>query len=364
MVSIKAVRASNASFKATSPPGMVAVFAGATSGIGMGTLKAFVKNANSPTAYIIGRSKKGSAPLLDELQKSNPSAILNFIETEFSLIKNVDAVCDEIKSKEKKVDFVFVSAGYLTWDGRLGEHLLPHLAIVANTNNPLESTEGIDVPHALRYYSRLRLVYNLLPLLQVSPNPRVISILAGGQESTIDLDDLEVKNNFSTIKAAQNGTTQTTLAFEELAKQSPGISFVHKYPGFVDTGVIDRLMKTTKGILWGPATVFRWVVLPVINLFSTTVEEAGERGLFIATSARYPPADGAKAAVELPNGVQVANASVVDTEGKGNGVYRLGPDDESAPDGNVLPAYRKENAGAKVWESTLAVWERALGRSG
>ncbi|PQE16547.1 short-chain dehydrogenase reductase protein [Rutstroemia sp. NJR-2017a BBW] len=325
MVSIKAVRASNASFKTTSAPGMVAVFAGATSGIGMGTLKAFVKNANSPTAYIVGRSKKAAASLLDELQKSNPSAKLNFIETEFSLIKNVDAISDEIKSKEKKVDFVFLSAGYLTWDGRL------------------ESTEGIDVPHALRYYSRIRLAYNLIPLLQVSPNPRVISILAGGQESAIDLDDLEVKNEFSTIKAAKNGTTQTTLALEELAKQYPGISFVHKYPGFVDTGVIDRLMKTTKGFLWGPATVFRWLLLPVVNLFSTTVEEAGERGLFIAT---------------------IANPSVVDSEGKGNGVYRLAADDESAPNGTVLPAYRKENAGAKVWESTLAVWERALGRSG
>lgn len=132
----------------------------------------------------------------------------------------------------------------------------------------------------------------------------------------------------------------------------------------MDTGVIDRLMKTTKGIFWGPATVFRWVLLPIINLFSMTVEEAGERGLFIATSARYPPADGAKAAVELPDRVQVAKASVVDEEGKGNGVYRVGPDDESAPDGDVLPAYRKENAGNKVWESTLAVWERALGRSG
>ncbi|KAM3071927.1 hypothetical protein ACMFMG_008392 [Clarireedia jacksonii] len=346
MVSIKAVRASNASFKATSAPGMVVVFAGATSGIGMGTLKAFVKNANSPTAYIIGRSKKAAAPLLDELQKSNPSAKLNFMETELSLIKNVDVISDEIKSKEKKVDFVFVSPGYLTWDGRL------------------DSSEGIDIPHALRYYSRLRLAYNLLTLLQASPNPRVISILAGGKESAIDLDDLEVKNNFSTMKAAKNGTTQTTLAFEELAKQWPGISFVHKFPGFVDTGVLDRLMKTTKGFLWGPAMVFRWAILPIVNLFSTTVEEAGERGLFIATSARYPPANGAKATVELPDGVQVAKPSVIDVEGKGNGVYRLGPDDETAPDGDVLPAYRKENAGAKVWESTLAVWERALGRSG
>lgn len=89
-----------------------------------------------------------------------------------------------------------------------------------------ESPEGIDIPHALRYYSRLRFAYNLLPLLAASSSPRVISILAGGQESSLDLDDLEVKNNFNTFKAAANGTTQTTLAFEELAKSYPGVTFM------------------------------------------------------------------------------------------------------------------------------------------
>ena len=46
----------------------------------------------------------------------------------------------------------------------------------------LESSEGIDVGLALRYYSRLRFVHNLLPLLDASATPRVIAILAGGKE--------------------------------------------------------------------------------------------------------------------------------------------------------------------------------------
>lgn len=120
MVAIKAVRASNATFKATSTPGMVAVFAGATSGIGMGTLKAFIKYANAPKAYIIGRSESAAGSLLKDLRLSNPSATINFLEGEISLIKEVDRLCDDIKRKEKKVDFVFLSAGYLSFDGRIG----------------------------------------------------------------------------------------------------------------------------------------------------------------------------------------------------------------------------------------------------
>jgi hypothetical protein len=228
----------------------------------------------------------------------------------------------------------------------------------------LESAEGIDIPHALRYYSRLRFVYDLLPLLTASPVPRVITILAGGQESAIDINDLEVRNNFSLIKAAGNGTTQTTLALEELAKSYPSITFIHKYPGFVNTGVLDRLMATAKGIYAVPATIVRWAILPILNLFSTSVEEAGERGVFLATSARYPPAKPKtdSVGVPLPQGVQVADSSIV-KDGEGNGVYRLSADDESAEDRPVLSGYRLDNVGKTVWEETQAVWDRALERS-
>ena len=229
----------------------------------------------------------------------------------------------------------------------------------------LESAEGIDIPHALRYYSRLRFVYDLLPLLTASPVPRVVTILAGGQESAIDVNDLEVKNDFSLMKAAGNGTTQTTLALEELAKSYPSITFIHKYPGFVNTGVLDRLMATAKGVYAIPATLVRWAILPIVNLFSMSVDEAGERGVFIATSARYPPANPKTDSVGVPllQGVQVAESSMV-KDGEGNGVYRLGADDESAPDSAVLAGYRLDNVGRTVWEETQAVWDRALERSG
>lgn len=95
-----------------------------------------------------------------------------------------------------------------------------------------------------------------------------------------------------------------------------------------------------------------------------TVDEAGERGLFLATSARYPPArpQSEYVGVPLPSGVEVARSSIV-VDGVGNGVYRLVQDDETAPDGTILPGYREKGVGAVVWESTLAVWKQALERT-
>ena len=105
------------------------------------------------------------------------------------------------------------------------------------------------------------------------------------------------------------------------------------------------------------------MVVPVLNLLSTTVEESGERGLFLATSARYPPANptGEGFMVLPPKGVDIAKSSN-EKDGKGNGVYRIDNYGESAPDNPVLAEYRKEGAGKAIWEGTEAVWKRALER--
>jgi NAD(P)-dependent dehydrogenase (short-subunit alcohol dehydrogenase family) len=251
MVAIKDVRTSNATFKATKDRSLTAVFVGATSGIGMGTLKQFAKRAFAPKIYVVGRSKSAASALLEELQGSNPEATINFLETEISLIKvslshrsegnvliellmtfgqNVDIVCEEIKSREKKLDLLFMSPGYLSFGDRNGK-LSSISSKSSDSDAQLESTEGIDIPHALRYYSRLRFAYNLLPLLNASSSGRIVSILAGGKEVAVNFDDLEYRNNFNGFKAASNGATQTSLAFEELAKTNTNVTFIHKFPG-------------------------------------------------------------------------------------------------------------------------------------
>lgn len=180
-------------------------------------------------------------------------------------------------------------------------------------------------------------------------------------ESEIDLQDLEIKNDFKAQKAMKYSTTQTTLAFEELARSNPSVTFIHKYPGFVNTGAVGRFMGSQKGFAAIPATFFRWFILPFVNLLATSVEEAGERGLFLATSVRYPPSE-PKMGVEwtsvLPKGVETAK----DIEG--TGVYILGPADDSKDITPALAALRAQGGSKIVWESALSVFERATGSSG
>jgi hypothetical protein len=119
MVTLSAIRHSNAAFKASNKS-LTALFVGGTSGVGKGTLIELTKNSPSPTIYIVGRSEKSVTPFLEELRQLNSKGKYVFIETECSLIRNVDEVCESIEKTEKGLDLLFLSAGYLSVDGRNG----------------------------------------------------------------------------------------------------------------------------------------------------------------------------------------------------------------------------------------------------
>jgi NADP-dependent 3-hydroxy acid dehydrogenase YdfG len=134
MVSLKTIRLSNQSLQSLAP-GIVAVFAGATSGIGLATLKQFAKYVNAPKAFIIGRNKEKGSKIINDLKVINSSGTYVFIQGEFSLIKEVDRISADIKkhvSEEEKgenhIDILCMSTNYLSLGERKGMLSLFHIA--------------------------------------------------------------------------------------------------------------------------------------------------------------------------------------------------------------------------------------------
>lgn len=116
MVSLSAVQLSNSLISTTLPPNLVALFVGATSGIGESTLKQFAKHAVKPRIYFIGRSQDAGDRITLELTAINPGGNYNFIKADVSLIRKVDDVCQEIKAKEKALNVLFLSQGLPSMD--------------------------------------------------------------------------------------------------------------------------------------------------------------------------------------------------------------------------------------------------------
>lgn len=80
----------------------VAVFVGATSGIGETASKELAKEIKRPVIYLVGRNQATGSRILDELKKLNPEGSFHFIQGDVSLLRNVDGICDTIKSKERR----------------------------------------------------------------------------------------------------------------------------------------------------------------------------------------------------------------------------------------------------------------------
>ena len=152
MVSFEIVQQSNSRLGSL-PSGLVALFIGATKGIGESALQQFAQHAPSSRIYTVARPSAADSyeTLLSELRLSNPTGSYKLITADISLVAKVDKVVDAVKKQETKLDIVFVSVGFMPFEGRK------------------LTSEGLEPSMSTRYYSCFREIEQLLLLLTKPP---------------------------------------------------------------------------------------------------------------------------------------------------------------------------------------------------
>lgn len=319
MVSLQIVEQSNALI-ANLPKGLVAVFIGATSGIGQATLQNFAQHARSPRIYSVARpvTVASHETFLTSVRESSPTGTYNLITADVSLVAEVGKVVKAIKEKETKIDFLFLSPGFMPLEGR-------H-----------DTSEGLEPSMTTRYYSRVRAIQQLLPLLNSDDvaSPRIVSVLAGGMEGPLIEDDLDVRDpsNWDYWKASLHTASMSTLSLERFARENPRVSIVHVFPGAVATPLLARMAE-------------RGITLPNV----TTPEESGARTVFLATNDRYAVKGGR---VPTPEGLEAAKTT-------GGGIFLVGPEGEISDNEKVLAPYRERGLDEVVWKHTEAIFASA-----
>lgn len=177
--------------------------------------------------------------------------------------------------------------------------------------------------------------------MRKSPRPRVLSVLNGGKEKAILEEDLGLENeaNWSTTAVVNHTTTSMSLALDYLA-EDPGnknLTLMHAFPGLVRTDIFAKLRAPpSSSIFWriGLALI-RNVIGFLMMVQGISPHESGERHAYHLTSQAW-------------------------TRGT---VHLINESSEEVPGNATLQGYREGGLAKKIWEHTMRVFEKALGRT-
>ncbi|KAI4949354.1 hypothetical protein J4E91_005093 [Alternaria rosae] len=335
----------------TTGPPLVIVIIGGTSGIGSYIAKAFAsvyRNSKSKLrVYIVGRNASRAEALLAEVRSTSPGSEWRFMRAhDLALMSDVDAICAQIKKHEEEQPL----------NG--GEPRIDML-YMTQAESPLAPSpptkEGLDTQVSLLYYSRIRFILGLTPLLLRSQNPtgaHVISVFAGTIEDSISPSALPIgpptpeKHGVTSVRT--HVSFMKTFMFEALAEEHAGkIAFVHVYPGLVDGPTfLSKVNPLWFRVLWRVAKVF-------MAWYMTSPTVCGEVMVFLCTG-RYPA-----------RGVDVGGKTVVDvafssTRERGGGAYAVGQRGDEKKQVSYAKL-RKSDTRDRVWKHTMGVLESVLG---
>jgi len=259
MPSLAEARASNAAFKPSYRP--VALFVGGTSGVGQGMVEALARHTGGNAHIIIvGRDKSKADTIIDSLPKSTTGSgsTYEFVPCDVSLMKNVQACTDSLVQRLPKINFLVLSPGILSMQGRT------------------ETEEGLDQKLALHFYSRWKFAGELLPLLKKAKadgeDAKVMSILDAVNGGHINLDDIDLKKGYGLKAAADTAMTGNDIMVDEYSRRHPDLTFAHIFPGAVNTPLLTKsypilgcIVSPLAKLFTAPQDCAEWMLYPLLS---------------------------------------------------------------------------------------------------
>lgn len=216
--------------------------------------------------------------------------------------------------------------------------------------------EKLPSKNAIFYYSKVRFAVNLIPYIKKAPIlRRCIFVFGSGLEGKVVTDDLNGRN-LSSLRNRDSMSSMTSLAIDKLSQEAPEISWIHNFPGFVESGIWD-------GMEGAFGSLFRSSI-SILGRFSyMKPEECGQRQLFMATSNRFPPA---KASNDEETGAPLIGEfrpikGINGEEGGGSYTVNENGDPVSGKVMNLLAGYRTNGTQDIVWRHTLGTFKRITG---
>jgi NAD(P)-dependent dehydrogenase (short-subunit alcohol dehydrogenase family) len=234
--------------------GKTVVVTGATSGIGeVAALELAGKGAR---IVFIARDRNRGEATLAKLDARAPGLSHKVHYADLSLVAEMKRVAAEIAASEPRIDVLINNAGAAFAQRQV-------------------TAEGFELTFALNHLSYFVVTAGLRERLLGSTPARIVSTSSTAHMGMkIDLDDLQTKNGYSSLKAYGRSKLENILFTRELARrlQGTGVTANCLHPGVVAT----RFGHESGGVLQP--------FLKALQIFAISPEKGAETIVYLASS--------------------------------------------------------------------------------
>jgi len=237
----------------------IVLITGANSGIGKETTRALAKKG--ATIIMACRNLEKAEPVCEIIQIESKNPNIEVMKLDLASLKSVRNFTQEFKARYQKLNVLINNAGVFCMKRE-------------------ETEEGFEKTMGVNHLGHFLLTYELLPILEKTPEARIINVSSDAHFSgDLDLDDLHFKRRkYSGFKAYGASRLATVFFTQELAERlkEKDITVNSLHPGHVDTNMWN---------LWG--TERKWyqsIINGMIKLFLISAEEGAQTSIYLASS--------------------------------------------------------------------------------
>ena len=241
----------------------IVLITGATSGIGKQTAISLAKMG--ATVIITGRNKQSGEAALTEIKQQTGNPKVELLLADISFSAGITELVKQFETKFDHLDVLINNAGLAASERKL---------------NP----EGVEMNFATNVLAPFKLITLLLPLLQKSTSPRIITLMGGDLPKEIEMDNLQAQKYFNGLNYYSQSKLVMMAMMYEYAERFKGqkITLNVCYPGQAITnmtqGVTAEMLPFPFRLLF---PIFKYFVRPDNG---KSAEKASRSSVFLASS--------------------------------------------------------------------------------
>ena len=214
---------------------------GATSGIGIETVKALAPNFAE--VFLLVRNTERAEQLVAQWTEEGHSANFHVIPCDLADLKTVAAAAEKIKAKCSQLDVLINNAGGINKERKI-------------------TKDGLELSFSVNHLGHFLLTQRLMPLLLAGGGARIINVSSEAHKvAKPDMSDLQSKKSYNPLKAYGNVKLFNILFTRSLVERygDEGIHVFSLHPGMVRTnfgsgftGLVKFGMKIVKPLMISP----------------------------------------------------------------------------------------------------------------